>query len=232
VGNVNKPSLSWVGVPLKSGVVSGVIALASYKANAFNRSDVELLSALSQHVALTLDNIQLNETLREQARRDSMTGVYNHGYFVQELQKEAELPRKGGKYLGLIMLDLDHFKVYNDMFGHPVGDRVLVEASHVIRRHIKRTDTLGRWGGEEFAILLPDVTIPEALKVAERIRNNMERLILVLSPQRNERIPAPTVSQGVALYPLETDDLTRLVALADQRLYAAKERGRNQIEGP
>jgi diguanylate cyclase (GGDEF)-like protein len=126
------------------------------------------------------------------------------------------------------MLDIDYFKQYNDTFGHLIGDEVLISLCDVIRSHIKNTDAVGRWGGEEFCISLPNTDGGQALQVAERIRETMASLKVKNAEQMT--IPIPTVSQGIAIYPAETEDITKLIDLADTRLYIAKKRGRDQVE--
>lgn len=223
-----KTSLSWMGVPLKAMNVTGVIALASYQPNAFDSADMELLSNLAQHITLALDNTIRHAQVEEQARLDSLTGVYNHGHFLKKLAEQAEDASSNQTTLSLIMMDVDFFKQYNDAYGHLVGDRVLKTLCTAIKHHIKQADAVGRWGGEEFIISLPGTTGPQALQVAERISQTMASLTIQDREQRT--IPVPTVSQGVALYPVEADEIYRLIDLADRRLYIAKERGRNQIE--
>jgi len=126
------------------------------------------------------------------------------------------------------MLDVDFFKQYNDTYGHLFGDTVLQSLVSAIRSHIKSTDFVGRWGGEEFAIALPGANGQQALMVARRIQTTMSDM--KLSHAEKGKVPAPTVSQGIAIFPLETDDIYKLIDVADQRLYIAKERGRNQVE--
>ena len=130
--------------------------------------------------------------------------------------------------LSVIMLDVDYFKKYNDTYGHLVGDEVLMLMVKTIKRFIKDSDSIGRWGGEEFAISLPRTSLQEAQLVAIRIQETLENMHISVLDHRD--IPVPTVSQGIAEYPREADKLFELVDLADQRLYFAKERGRNQIE--
>jgi diguanylate cyclase (GGDEF)-like protein len=130
--------------------------------------------------------------------------------------------------LSLIMLDIDYFKRFNDMYGHLVGDRILKTLCTAIKHHIKQSDAVGRWGGEEFVISLPGASGIDAFRVAERIGQTMA--MLQLEDREQNPIPVPTVSQGVAVYPREADEIYRLIDLADTRLYVAKERGRNQIE--
>lgn len=223
-----RTSLSWMGVPLIAANVTGVIALGSYQPNAFDSADMELLSSLAQHITLALDNTIRHSQVEEQARLDSLTGVYNHGYFLKKLAEQAEAASVNQTPLSLIMLDIDFFKQYNDTYGHLVGDRILKTLCTAIKHHIKQSDTVGRWGGEEFVISLPGATGEQALQVAGRIGETMAALKIEDREQR--MIPVPTVSQGIAIFPMEADEIYRLIDLADRRLYIAKERGRNQIE--
>ena len=223
-----KTSLSWMGVPMKSEFVNGVIAIASYHPNAFSRSDMELLANLAQRAALALDNATRHALVEEQAHVDSLTGVYNHGHFLKVLGEQAQTARQLNQQLSVIMLDIDYFKQYNDAYGHLAGDEILTKLCDTIRRHIKRSDAVGRWGGEEFAISLPNTNGLQAMQVANRIRETMASTSL--RNQKQETIPVPTVSQGVAEFPTEADEIFRLIDLADRRLYVAKERGRNQVE--
>jgi len=224
----DKPTLSWMGVPMRGVHVDGVMAISSYHPNAFHRSDMELLSTIAQRAALALDNTYHHALVQEQARLDSLTSVYNHGYFIQTLHEQAKACETQKQPLSLIMLDIDYFKQYNDTFGHLIGDEVLVSLCDVIRSHIKNTDAVGRWGGEEFAISLPNTSGSQAINIAERIRVTMASLKVQNDHQMT--IPIPTVSQGIAIFPAETDNVTKLIDLADKRLYIAKERGRDQVE--
>ncbi len=223
-----RTSLSWMGVPLTAANVTGVIALGSYQPNTFDSADMELLSNLAQHIALALDNTIRHAQVEEQARLDSLTGVYNHGYFLKKLAEQAAESSVTNTTLSVIMLDIDFFKQYNDTYGHLVGDRILKLLCTAIKHHIKQSDAVGRWGGEEFAISLPGASGIEAMQVAERISQTMAALRIEDREQRT--IPVPTVSQGIAVYPIEADEIYRLIDLADRRLYIAKERGRNQVE--
>ena len=223
-----KASLSWIGVPLKAANISGIMAMASYQPNAFDLGDLELLSSLAQHVTLALENSVRHAQVEEQARLDSLTGVYNHGYFLKKLAEQAAASISSKTPLSLIMLDIDYFKVYNDTYGHLVGDQILTSLCDIVKCHIKHGDAVGRWGGEEFIISLPNATCEQALQVARRIGDTMAQLRV--EDREQKTIPVPTVSQGIAVFPAEVDEIYRLIDLADRRLYIAKERGRNQIE--
>ena len=223
-----KTSLSWMGVPLTAPNITGVIALGSYQPNAFDSGDMQLLSNLAQHITRALDNTIRHTQVEEQARLDSMTGVYNHGYFLKKLAEQAAESSITQTPLSLIMMDIDFFKQYNDTYGHLVGDRILKTLCTAIKHHIKQSDAVGRWGGEEFIISLPGATGLQAMQVAERIGQTMAALRVEDREQRTIRVP--TVSQGIAIYPMEAVEIYHLIDLADRRLYIAKERGRNQIE--
>jgi len=223
-----RTSLSWIGVPLKAENVTGVLALASYTANAFDRADLELLINLGQHVTIALDNTIRHAQVERQARLDSLTGVYNHGYFLKILAEQADNASKTKTPLSLIMLDIDYFKQYNDTYGHLVGDQILKSLCAAIQHNIKQSDSVGRWGGEEFVISLPGATGPQAHQIAKRISETMRGLRV--SDRDQITIPIPTISQGIAVFPNEAKEIYRLIDVADKRLYVAKERGRNQIE--
>ena len=223
-----KTNLSWMGVPLTAPNVRGVIALGSYQPNSFDSGDMQLLSNLAQHITSALDSTIRHAQVEEQARLDSMTGVYNHGYFLKKLAEQAAESQASETSLSLIMMDIDFFKQYNDTYGHLVGDRILKTLCTAIRHHIKQSDAVGRWGGEEFVISLPGASGLQARQVAERIGETMAALRV--EDREQKTIPVPTVSQGIAIYPMEADEIYHLIDLADRRLYIAKERGRNQIE--
>ncbi len=224
----DKINLSWMGTPMEAGGhLVGVVAVGAYRQDAFRHSDMELLESIAQQAALALDNAYHHAEVEERSRRDSLTDAYNHGYFLLALAEKARQVQQEGKPLALIMLDIDFFKSYNDTYGHMVGDQVLIKFTDVIKRHIKKGDIVGRWGGEEFAIGLPGANGLQATQIAERIAASMHQL--QMHDRDGAPIPAPTISQGIALFPYESDDIYTLVDLADQRLYQAKNNGRNQI---
>jgi len=224
----DKTSLCWMGVPLHANHINGVVAVASYSPNDFDRTDLELLENLAQQAALVLENTYQHAEVQAQSRLDSLTGVYNHGYIVNILNYEAENCAMNKTPLSLIMLDIDYFKQYNDKYGHMVGDQVLIVLTQAIRQHIKSADSIGRWGGEEFTIVLPGTSGLQVHSVAERIQETVSSLSL--HDRDGQPLPFPTVSQGLAVFPLEASDVHKLIDIADQRLYVAKVRGRNQIE--
>lgn len=224
----HKTSLSWMGVPIKSGTIDGIMSIGSYKPNAFDKADLELLSNLAQYTTQALHNTYHHEEVEQRSQLDSLTAVYNHGHFLRLLKEQTDQSIEKKQPLSLIMLDVDYFKHYNDTYGHLIGDEVLTSLCETIRKHIKSTDLVGRWGGEEFVISLPNTNALQAQQIAARIQETMAMFLIRGVDQKT--IPVPTISQGIAVFPAEADEMIKLIDLADQRLYVAKSRGRNQIE--
>ncbi len=224
-----KASLSWMGTPLKSGGrILGLVAVASYKYNEFGTEDLELLENVAQQASLAIDNAYHHAEVEQKSRMDSLTGAYNHSAFIQKLDECIADSDLTSFPLSVIMLDIDHFKAYNDSYGHLVGDKVLSRLTDVIRMHIRESDFVGRWGGEEFSIALQMTDVNQAIVIAQRIQQSMSEIEFIT--REGSSIPAPTVSQGIATYPIDADSTYTLIDAADQRLYQAKNRGRNEIE--
>lgn len=217
-----------LALPLKAGMhMIGVLDVQSERRNVFESTDIAALETLAGQIATAIENAALYGDLREQARRDSLTQVYNHGYFVQRLNEEVEKGASAREPVSLIMLDIDYFKEYNDQYGHVIGDQVLGATVQAISRHVHRTDVVGRWGGEEFGIALLRTSPQEALTVANRIRETLIRTRLY--DRAGDLIVPPTVSQGIATFPRDACDTASLIDQADSALYRAKSRGRDQI---
>jgi diguanylate cyclase (GGDEF)-like protein len=215
-------------VPLLIGSRTiGVLDVQSERLKVFEPSDVATLETLAGQVAIAIENARLYGEVREQARRDSLTQVYNHGYFLERLHEEIERARRDARPLAFIMLDIDFFKEYNDTYGHAFGDVVLGAIVQAIRAHVKHSDLVGRWGGEEFCIALLNADAAQAVIVSERIRKTLAAT--QLPPQDGTPIPIPTVSQGIADFPNDASNGAQLVDVADAALYSAKAHGRDQV---
>lgn len=213
---------------LAAGEVQGLMVLGfPGQAEPPSPPELDFLQALADRGALALHNAALYARSLQEARRDSLTQVLNHGAFQARLSETLEEARLLGTAVSLLMLDADHFKACNDRHGHAFGDRVLVALARTLRDQVRPTDTVGRWGGEEFTVLLPGVDGPTAVRVADRIRAAMEALTLP-SPS-GEPTAAPTVSAGVATFPTCGDTSETLVDAADAALYRAKAEGRNRV---
>jgi len=221
-------SRSWLGVPMQTeNELVGLLAVASYKPNMFNKTDQLLLEQIAQQAVLSILNARSYQEVARQAKLDSLTGVSNHKHLIERLYEEAESALTTLTPLSMIMLDIDHFKLYNDTYGHIVGDEVLRLTVQAVESHIKKTDTVGRWGGEEFGIILPNTTTTQANVIANRIRRTLSELPLF--NVEGKTIPKPTISQGIANMPEHTTDPDELVIIADRALYRAKDKGRDQV---
>jgi diguanylate cyclase (GGDEF)-like protein len=177
------------------------------------------------NVAANKQQLQkVNQQLQHLSRTDRLTGLNNRGYWEECLQHEYARHRRYQSMAALVMFDIDHFKAVNDTFGHPAGDKVIQAVAEVIREQIRDTDYAGRYGGEEFVVLMPDIDTSGAIVFAERLRLRIESLVVTYEKQA---IPF-TISLGVADLSFPTDDHKQLIERADQALYASKKGGRNQ----
>ncbi len=223
-----KPS-SFLSIPLVyKNDVMGVINFAREGRSSFNSQDVKKLSLVSGQIALAIANAQLYTRTRELSVRDELTGINNRRYFQQMLQMEWKRAVRFHRDISLIMLDVDHFKQYNDSFGHLQGDKVLKRIGGLLMKNLREVDTIARFGGEEFIMLLPDTDKQGAIVVAEKVRLLMEQEKFLNDSRGDTR--RVTISVGVSTYPDDVGDMDDLIDHADIALYRAKENGRNRIE--
>jgi diguanylate cyclase (GGDEF)-like protein len=169
---------------------------------------------------------EANARLAQLAVTDGLTGLYNHRHFHERIALEVERSQRSGLPLSLLMLDVDHFKQFNDTYGHPAGDEVLRQLARVLADTRRANDVVARYGGEEFAVILVDTAKFTAAKVAERVR---ERTYGHDFSDAAPRSPKISVSVGVATYPDDGSDAEALVRSADTALYTAKRAGRNRV---
>lgn len=176
--------------------------------------------------ALNKNGIQmLNKKLEQMSRIDGLTGLFNRRYWEEQFLLEHKRAHRTQAPASVIMLDIDHFKAVNDNFGHPTGDHVIRILAKIIKKSIRETDICGRYGGEEFAVLLPDTDSQNARRVAERIRITCERLT---TEYEGSKINF-TVSIGIADFHSSYSNHMGWIEKADQALYLAKESGRNRV---
>jgi diguanylate cyclase (GGDEF)-like protein len=164
---------------------------------------------------------------KELSRTDGLTQLYNHKFFHQLLQTEISRAQRYGGELSLLMVDVDHFKNYNDGNGHPMGDAALQKVAWILSQGCRDVDSVARYGGEEFAVIAPQTPRAGAVELAERLRANTEAADF----QKAEVMPSGkfTISIGVASYPEDASSKSQLIERADQALYVAKTGGRNRV---
>jgi diguanylate cyclase (GGDEF)-like protein len=184
--------------------------------------ELELVAMLANHMGLVLKNRQMLDELKALAYTDALTGLANHRRFQEKLAEEAERSRRYGSPFSLLLVDIDHFKKFNDTYGHRFGDLALREVAQALRRALRGADFAARYGGEELAVILPETDLAGACAVAERICREVRSLDL-FDPETGARARV-TVSVGVAEF---AGDRERLVREADAALYAAKRAGRD-----
>jgi len=211
----------WTIIPLQIGKKSlGSLAVKGLKEN-----DVEKFHILAQQFLLGLKRAVLYQHVQEMATLDSLTHIFTRRYWFQRCNEELERSKKFNYNLSCLMIDIDRFKDINDTYGHLVGDAVLVAVARVIKENIRQIDIQGKYGGEEFCVILTETDVQESQFVAERIRQALQDT----SIQAYDETLRVTISIGIAGFPNDSQDLTALVDKADQALYQAKETGRNRV---
>jgi len=190
------------------------------------QGDLKFVDTLTGTVLTIIENYLLYSKLSQLAITDGLTGLYNHRHFQGLLKNELARAARYSYPIGLLLLDIDHFKIFNDTYGHQVGDEVLKAVANTINRNVRSTDAVARYGGEEMTIILPHTTLDSAGYVAEKIRRAVESLEL---PVEGKTVKI-TVSIGVSAFPDSAAEQSQLIQEADSALYKAKENGRNQVQ--
>jgi diguanylate cyclase (GGDEF)-like protein len=188
---------------------------------------ISIASTAAEQLSLALTNLRLQETLRQQSIRDALTGLYNRRYLEESLPREIARSERRGQSLALLMIDLDHFKAFNDKHGHDGGDAVLAAFGHLLQASSRGEDIACRYGGEEFTLILTEITPEDARRRAEELRAAVERMH-VRHLQRD--LGDVTASIGLAMFPDDAQDAGALHRKADAALYRAKHAGRNRVE--
>jgi diguanylate cyclase (GGDEF)-like protein len=181
---------------------------------------------VTEHLSLALANLKLRETLRTQAVRDSLTGLYNRRYMEQVLDREVLRASRNRRTVGIIMLDLDHFKRFNDAYGHEAGDLLLRAVGDFLIANVRAEDIACRYGGEEFVVVLPEASLLMTQNRAQQLRKGMQSLGVNV---RGELLRTVTASIGVAAFPEHGESVADLLRAADMALYAAKRQGRDRV---
>jgi diguanylate cyclase (GGDEF)-like protein/PAS domain S-box-containing protein len=185
-----------------------------------------LATTLADHIALALSNLKLRDTLRHQAIHDPLTGLFNRRYMEEFLDQELQRADRSRYTVGVIMLDIDHFKQLNDTYGHAAGDSVLRHLGQFLREHIRGGDVACRYGGEEFVLILPEALLEHVYERAALLRESVKQLRIMHEGQAVDPI---TLSLGVASFPMHGSDAEQLLRSADLALYQAKAEGRDRV---
>ncbi|VAX12311.1 hypothetical protein MNBD_GAMMA24-111 [hydrothermal vent metagenome] len=228
------PLLSIAAFPLvRQNRLIGSFNIGSLSSERYTKhSATDFLQRIVEIFAVCFENAINNEKIKLLGLLDPLTGVHNRRYFDQRLTEELSRALRQQKPLSFLFLDIDHFKTFNDNHGHQVGDQVLQAVASMIKSQMRLSDVLSRFGGEEFAILLTNTAEMEAMEIAERIRQNIERLKLEVNEDRELSV---TLSAGCSTLEAHQDQqyhdalADQLVAAADAALYTAKKEGRNRV---
>ncbi len=211
---------------LSNGEATGVLHFQMIEAGEVPEAVLLIVNMFAEQVNLSLANIRLREALRVQSIRDPLTGLYNRRYLEESLERETRRAVRSEQGLGVLMLDLDHFKKFNDTYGHDAGDTVLREAAAFLLKSVRAEDFVCRFGGEEFIVILPAADLRASQARAERIRSKLRELPVM---HQGKLLPMITVSVGVAGLPLHGTVPKALIEAADAALYRAKREGRDRV---
>lgn len=224
--SVSSP-LAYLCVPLMAqGEAMGILHLQSPLPSSEEKIDAskQLATTVAEGMALALANLRLRGIMRDQAIRDSLTGLYNRRYLEETLEREVHRGNRLGTGIGMIMMDLDHFKPYNDTYGHSAGDEILRATGHLIQNQVRGEDIACRYGGEEFLLIMPGAALEVVQNRAETIVQEIKQLHL-----ENPAFHPITISAGVAIFPDHGTTGDQVLRAADEALYRAKTSGRDQV---
>jgi len=219
---------SYLCVPiLAQGQTMGILHIQTTdQAPHLEGAEVSSKATFAGQLGLSISNIRLRDALRSQSIRDVLTGLYNRRYLEEALEREIRRAVRAEQCLGILMLDLDHFKKCNDTYGHDAGDAVLRETAGLLSRSIRAEDVVCRYGGEEFVVILPTADLNAARMRAERIRARLRELTVV---HNGQSLGVITASVGVAALPEHGVSTQELISAADAALYQAKREGRDRV---
>lgn len=232
------PTRSILAVPMiLHGAIYGMVSAQSYEANAYTHDDLYLLELLASHAAIAIENARLFDSIQNLANTDPLTKTLNRRRFFELAEREYERARQEHQPFSIIMLDVDDFKKFNDLYGHKIGDKVLIQIAETCKSSLRVYDIFGRLGGEEFALALPDTSLENAQEIALRLRRLVEEKkfheefdLYDEEVQRVEDIPQVTVSVGVSACDETCKNLDMLMDRADRAMYQSKHLGRNRVQ--
>jgi diguanylate cyclase (GGDEF)-like protein len=215
----------YCGPLIAGGIIIGAVRLEGMK-GFWTVERERLLESYLSGAASALSNLRLLNTMKQQANVDVLTGLYNRRFLEDYARKLLAMARRRQQPVAIIMMDLDHFKSFNDIYGHELGDRILRQFAKTVTEAMREANLAARFGGEEFVVLLPDTGPKASLLVAERIRQAVMRMVV---PSGTEKpLPQITVSLGIALFPEHGESLEEVLLASDKALYESKNSGRNR----
>lgn len=221
------PPLESLCIPMiAQGETLGLLYLSTSKAHRLNDTKQQLARTVAEQVGMAIANLTLRETLQNQSIRDSLTGLFNRRYLEEFLTKEIYRATRNQYSVGIIMIDIDHFKQFNDTLGHDAGDFVLQEIGKLLKNIIRASDVACRYGGEEMTLILPESSLEDTYLKAEKVREAIAELKL---NYEGKNIEGLTASFGVACFPDQGITGNSVIQAADAALYRAKAAGRNQV---
>jgi diguanylate cyclase (GGDEF)-like protein len=212
---------------MAKGTVLGILYLQRQQDDPVSEVEYQLAATMASQVALALSNIKLRETLRDLSVRDPLTGLFNRRYMEESLQREIATAKRKERQLGLAMLDVDHFKKFNDTFGHDAGDLLLREVGVLLMQRSRAGDIACRFGGEEFVMIYPEASPEIVIKLAEELRQAIHDMQV---QHFGRSLGQVTASLGLAFFPEHGQTTAALLRAADKALYEAKGAGRNCVQ--
>ena len=214
-------------VPMMAqGKALGILYISSPQPGQLTEARQRLALTVAEHLALSLANLKLRETLSQQSIRDALTGLFNRRYMEESLEREIHRAQRHQQPMGIIMLDIDYFKHFNDTFGHEAGDAVLRELGVFLQQSVRASDIACRYGGEELMLILPDASLADTKQRAEQIRQEVKELQI---EYHHQVLDAIAISVGVAAFAEHGSTAQELIAAADRALYQAKAQGRDRV---
>lgn len=204
---------------------TAVISLSASKDNYFTKDDFIILEIIANTASTTMENISLYRNLDNLARKDPLTGVFTRRIFDEKIEEEILVSARTRQPFCLFIMDIDHFKRINDTYGHQAGDEVLKQVAQLASKNIREFDFISRYGGEEFAIIMPNTSKREAILIAKRIADEIRNTHFPFL-KKEQRI---TISGGIGEFPSEAQSKTQIIRTCDERLYKAKNSGRDRI---
>ncbi len=227
------PNRALMTVPVRWGEeFLGVLNMLAYAPHRYTEADKDMLSMFAAQAAIAIRNARFYSKIEQISVTDELTALSNRRGIFQLGEREFERALRFGRPLAVLMLDIDHFKRVNDTYGHPMGDQVLRALADCVRQNTRGIDVAGRYGGEEFTLLLPETDLPVAIQIAERLRQSIADLSIPICRGKGDTPPVHIrikVSIGVAFMQPDIPNLSVLIDLADQALYRAKDSGRNRV---